>query len=181
MLAHVAHASRWLTCEVDYRSGKHESAPGFRSVATRCRRCARRTRLCRGRCRTRPGRCFSPGVDPQRVGPARGWVRRRPRPRGGRLFGRRYRGAGGPVAPPSTGRIGQRGPSGAKFPDAPYIGRVSNEDDLCTCGHPRAAHQHYRRGSDCALCAPGGCDRFTRSRTSAPADPAGRPATSLIR
>jgi hypothetical protein len=29
----------------------------------------------------------------------------------------------------------------------------------CTCGHPRQAHEHYRRGSDCALC---GCARFRR-------------------
>lgn len=30
---------------------------------------------------------------------------------------------------------------------------------LCTCGHPRAAHEHYRRGSDCALCS---CPRYHR-------------------
>jgi hypothetical protein len=24
---------------------------------------------------------------------------------------------------------------------------------LCRCGHSRNAHQHYRRGLDCALCA----------------------------
>ncbi len=23
----------------------------------------------------------------------------------------------------------------------------------CTCGHSHPAHEHYRRGSDCALCA----------------------------
>lgn len=27
----------------------------------------------------------------------------------------------------------------------------------CRCGHDRAAHAHYRRGADCALC---GCGRF---------------------
>jgi hypothetical protein len=31
----------------------------------------------------------------------------------------------------------------------------------CACGHDRATHEHYRRGSDCALCE---CDRFRRSR-----------------
>lgn len=36
---------------------------------------------------------------------------------------------------------------------------------LCQCGHPRAAHEHLRRGSDCSLCAPGSCLRF-RSTTS---------------
>ncbi len=25
-------------------------------------------------------------------------------------------------------------------------------DRRCACGHGRDAHEHYRRGSDCALC-----------------------------
>jgi endonuclease/exonuclease/phosphatase (EEP) superfamily protein YafD len=32
----------------------------------------------------------------------------------------------------------------------------------CRCGHPRSAHEHYRRGSDCALCGPGTCPRYRR-------------------
>jgi hypothetical protein len=31
----------------------------------------------------------------------------------------------------------------------------------CRCGHGRQAHEHYRRGSDCALC---GCGRYRRRR-----------------
>ncbi len=27
----------------------------------------------------------------------------------------------------------------------------------CTCGHGKAAHEHYRAGSDCALCT---CPRY---------------------
>lgn len=27
----------------------------------------------------------------------------------------------------------------------------------CRCSHEKAAHEHYRRGSDCAQC---GCDRY---------------------
>ncbi len=27
----------------------------------------------------------------------------------------------------------------------------------CVCGHPETAHQHYRAGTDCALCT---CPRF---------------------
>jgi hypothetical protein len=27
----------------------------------------------------------------------------------------------------------------------------------CTCGHAARAHEHYRRGSDCALCT---CPKF---------------------
>jgi len=30
---------------------------------------------------------------------------------------------------------------------------------LCRCGHDRLAHQHYRRGTECALC---GCLRWSR-------------------
>lgn len=29
----------------------------------------------------------------------------------------------------------------------------------CNCGHGKQAHEHYRRGSDCALC---GCGKFSR-------------------
>ena len=29
----------------------------------------------------------------------------------------------------------------------------------CRCGHGKQTHEHYRRGSDCALC---GCDRYRR-------------------
>ncbi|WP_166521325.1 hypothetical protein [Modestobacter roseus] len=28
-----------------------------------------------------------------------------------------------------------------------------------SCGHGKVAHEHYRRGSDCALC---GCARYSR-------------------
>ena len=31
---------------------------------------------------------------------------------------------------------------------------------VCNCGHDRAAHEHYRRGSDCAICPPGECPRY---------------------
>jgi hypothetical protein len=30
----------------------------------------------------------------------------------------------------------------------------------CACGHGRQAHEHYRRGKDCALCS---CARYRRS------------------
>ncbi|WP_176491760.1 hypothetical protein [Curtobacterium sp. 'Ferrero'] len=36
-----------------------------------------------------------------------------------------------------------------------------DDRDTCVCGHPREAHEHYRRGSDCALCD---CPRFRRRR-----------------
>jgi hypothetical protein len=34
------------------------------------------------------------------------------------------------------------------------------DPDRCRCGHPRAAHEHYRSGSDCSVCGPAVCDRF---------------------
>lgn len=33
-------------------------------------------------------------------------------------------------------------------------------DHACMCTHDRAAHAHYRSGSDCAACPPGTCHRF---------------------
>jgi hypothetical protein len=39
---------------------------------------------------------------------------------------------------------------------------VETPPDLqCDCGHGFSAHEHYRRGTDCALCAPGECLRFS--------------------
>lgn len=31
-------------------------------------------------------------------------------------------------------------------------GMASGEHDRCKCGHDRSAHEHYRKGSECALC-----------------------------
>ena len=31
-------------------------------------------------------------------------------------------------------------------------------DRACTCGHPYAAHQHYRSGSECSICSD--CHRY---------------------
>lgn len=41
----------------------------------------------------------------------------------------------------------------------------------CTCGHGREAHEHYRPGSDCALCPPGTCDRFRAARGGSRSEP----------
>lgn len=32
---------------------------------------------------------------------------------------------------------------------------------ICRCGHPREAHEHYRRGSDCGVCGAVRCGGFT--------------------
>jgi hypothetical protein len=33
-------------------------------------------------------------------------------------------------------------------------------DQRCICGHTGSSHEHYRAGSDCALCPAGACARF---------------------
>jgi hypothetical protein len=32
----------------------------------------------------------------------------------------------------------------------------------CVCSHPRAAHEHYRRGSDCGVCGASVCSAYRR-------------------
>ena len=34
--------------------------------------------------------------------------------------------------------------------------------DECRCGHAFAAHEHFRRGTECVLCEPGACLRYRR-------------------
>jgi hypothetical protein len=36
-------------------------------------------------------------------------------------------------------------------------------DGVCVCGHDRSAHEHYRAGTDCALCE--SCNRFRPARS----------------
>ena len=38
----------------------------------------------------------------------------------------------------------------AKFMRDPH--RREPRSQVCRCGHPKQAHQHYRAGTDCALC-----------------------------
>jgi len=38
---------------------------------------------------------------------------------------------------------------------------LATETIVCVCGHAQEAHEHYRPGSDCALCD---CPRFRRRR-----------------
>ncbi len=32
---------------------------------------------------------------------------------------------------------------------------------MCACGHHREAHEHYRRGTECAICDVRACSSFT--------------------
>jgi hypothetical protein len=50
-----------------------------------------------------------------------------------------------------------------KLPRIPRLPSRGPRD--CTCGHSARAHEHYRRGKDCALCS---CAKF---RAGAPAKP----------
>ena len=38
---------------------------------------------------------------------------------------------------------------------------VTTETAVCVCGHAQDAHEHYRRGTDCALCD---CPKYRRGR-----------------
>ncbi|MGX6605278.1 hypothetical protein ACWKSP_24545 [Micromonosporaceae bacterium Da 78-11] len=40
---------------------------------------------------------------------------------------------------------------------------MNTEKALCVCGHQQPAHQHFRRGADCALCGPSLCPRYRRA------------------
>ncbi len=58
------------------------------------------------------------------------------------------------------GDIGVRGLSRAL---EPVMFRLpSTGSPACRCSHARQAHEHYRRGSDCAFCGPQTCGRFRR-------------------
>ena len=35
---------------------------------------------------------------------------------------------------------------------------------ICRCGHDRHLHEHYRRGTDCALCGSAVCPRYRPDR-----------------
>ena len=38
----------------------------------------------------------------------------------------------------------------------------------CRCGHSIEAHEHFRAGSDCAVCGPDGCQAFVARRSRRP-------------
>ena len=46
-------------------------------------------------------------------------------------------------------------------PDLPEIRGTAYDGIECKCGHPRSAHEHHRRGTNCSLCL---CDLFLPKR-----------------
>ncbi|WP_160150891.1 hypothetical protein [Microbacterium timonense] len=38
---------------------------------------------------------------------------------------------------------------------------TSQASAMCACGHAREAHEHYRRGTECAICDVTVCSAFT--------------------
>lgn len=55
---------------------------------------------------------------------------------------------------------------------------------LCVCGHAKDAHEHYRRGTDCATCGAEVCPKFRRAilaRKQPPTPPARPPAEEAER
>lgn len=61
-----------------------------------------------------------------------------------------------------------------QLPRVLHLGARSSVPRPCRCGHEERAHEHYRRGTDCGLCA---CRRFQgaaaaqRVRRDAPGEP----------
>ena len=37
---------------------------------------------------------------------------------------------------------------------------MPSSDRLCVCGHHYAAHEHFRKGTECSLCPAGACHQF---------------------
>jgi hypothetical protein len=62
-----------------------------------------------------------------------------------------------PPAPPA--------PAEQTPPPAPEVPGASDvPPTLCRCGHDAAAHEHYRRGTDCGACGAQSCARFRAAR-----------------
>jgi hypothetical protein len=57
-------------------------------------------------------------------------------------------------------------------PTPPLAPRTPVSTRTCTCGHEPDAHEHYRSGSDCALCGHEACGSYR---------PRGGAATRLLR
>lgn len=55
--------------------------------------------------------------------------------------------------------LGHRTEFGSVLPSEQAI--VTVDTATCVCGHVQDAHEHYRPGSDCALCD---CPRYRRKR-----------------
>jgi hypothetical protein len=69
-----------------------------------------------------------------------------------------------PASPPSfaSPAVGGEEPLGGPTPrPAGPSPAPAEAGKPCVCGHGRAAHEHYRRGKDCALCS---CARYRRRR-----------------
>jgi hypothetical protein len=76
---------------------------------------------------------------------------------------------------PSLARLAGRRCRGVESVQGPFAGALNSEGIMssdavdgrnlrCSCGHAHEAHEHYRRGSDCALCPAGVCAKFTPDR-----------------
>jgi hypothetical protein len=65
-----------------------------------------------------------------------------------------------PAAPPTPPAPVEQEP-----PPAPEVPGASDvPPTLCRCGHDAAAHEHYRRGTDCGACGAQSCARFRAAR-----------------
>lgn len=67
--------------------------------------------------------------------------------------------------PPARASVTQETPaeaaSGQRADSPPPTDAVVETATACICGHFEGAHEHYRKGTDCALCS---CARFQVER-----------------
>lgn|GEM_PF-1995902 len=43
---------------------------------------------------------------------------------------------------------------------------VPQANDMCACGHPFEAHEHYRKGTECSICDVRTCSAFSAATVS---------------
>jgi hypothetical protein len=65
----------------------------------------------------------------------------------------------GPLGAPNSRGEDRAHPQGRPTPAGPDE-PAQNMGKPCLCGHGKLAHEHYRKGADCALCD---CRRYRRS------------------
>lgn len=59
---------------------------------------------------------------------------------------------------PAADRAAARRAAAARTPVRPSLSAAAMAKP-CSCGHGKQAHEHYRRGSDCAMCS---CAKYSR-------------------
>ena len=82
---------------------------------------------------------------------------------GARAPARRRRGTtGSSVLTPPTGVPEIAEGARTVLPPLPPVAPPETVVAPCVCTHARAAHEHWRRGTDCGVCGPDRCSSYRR-------------------